>query len=259
MLIQPTLDTLNRLKLHGMALALSEQMTHAAAHGLAFEERLALLLEREALHRESKRMTRLLQLAALKERAAVIEDLDYRSRTGLDRSQLSSLASCDWIRANQSVLIQGATGSGKTYLACALAHQACRQGLSALYVRAPRMFEEFNLCHADGSFRKRLAAIAKISVLVIDDFAIAPIGPRERNDLLELLDDRVGARACIVTSQLPVSDWHDYIGDPTLADAILDRLVHRSHRIQLEAKESMRKREAAKEVAKAAARTEAQR
>jgi DNA replication protein DnaC len=256
MLIQPTLDTLNRLKLHGMALALSEQMTHSAAQGLAFEERLALLLDREELHRDNRRMTRLLQLAQLRYRDAVIEDLDYRSRSGLDRSQLTSLASCDWIRANQSVLIQGATGCGKTYLACALAHQACRQGLSALYVRAPRLFEEFNLCHADGSFRKRLAAIAKINVLLIDDFAIAPIGPRERNDLLELLDDRAGARACIMTSQLPVSHWHDYIGDPTLADAILDRLVHRSHRIHLEAKESMRKREAVKESAKAKVRVE---
>jgi len=127
MLIQPTLDTLNRLKLHGMALALSEQMTHGAAQGLAFEERLALLLEREELHRENRRMTRLLQLAQLKYRDAVIEDLDYRSRNGLDRSQLASLASCDWIRSNQSVLIQGATGCGKTYLGCALAHQACRE------------------------------------------------------------------------------------------------------------------------------------
>src|SRR5690606_9716243 len=149
------------------------------------------------------RMTRLLQLAQLKYRNAAIEDIDYRSRSGLDRSQLASLASCDWIRANQSVLIQGATGCGKTYLACALAHQACRQGLSELYVRAALLFEELALCHADGSFRKRLAAIAKISVLIIDDFAIAPIGPRERDDLLELLDDRVGTRACIVTSQLP--------------------------------------------------------
>jgi DNA replication protein DnaC len=201
MLIQPTLDKLNFMKLFGMAIALSEQMTHGAAQGLSFEERLALLLEREMLHRENKRMTRLLQLAQFKQRAT-LEDLDYRARTGLDRSQLASLASCDWIRATQHVLIQGATGSGKTFLACALAHQACRNGLSALYVRAPRLFEELNLCHADGSFRKRLAAIAKISVLIIDDFAIAPIGPRERNDLLELIDDRVGTRSCIVTSQL---------------------------------------------------------
>ena len=204
MLIQPTLDTLNALKLHGMALGLTEQMTHTAAQGLAFEQRLALLLEREVLHRENRRLKRLWKSAQPK----VLEDIDYRSRQGLDRSQLASLASCDWIRANQNILIHGATGSGKTYLACALAHQACRNGLSALYVRAPRLFDELNLCHADGSFPQRLAAIAKTSLLVIDDFAISPIGPRERNDLLELLDDRVGSRACIVTSQLPVNDWH---------------------------------------------------
>jgi DNA replication protein DnaC len=244
MLIQPTLDTLNGLKLHGMALGLSEQMTHTAAQGLAFEERLTLLLEREVLHRENRRLSRLLRKAELKERAS-LEDLDYRSRQGLDRSQLASLASCEWIRANQNILIHGATGCGKTYLACALAHQACRNGLSALYVRAPRLFEELNLCHADGSFRKRLAAIAKTSLLIIDDFAISPIGPRERNDLLELLDDRVGTRATLLTSQLPVDQWHEYISDPTLADAILDRLLHCSHQIHLQAKDSMRKRKAA--------------
>jgi DNA replication protein DnaC len=246
MLIQPILDTLNRLKLLGMALALSEQIAQPAAQQLAFEERLTLLLEREQLHRENRRLTRLLQLAQLKERNAVIEDLDYRSRRGLDRSQLASLTHCEWIRAGQNLLIHGATGCGKTYLACALAHQACRQGLSALYVRAPRLFEELNLCHADGSFRKRLAIIAKIQLLVIDDFAIAPLGPRERSDLLELLDDRVGTRATIITSQLPLEHWHEYIGDPTLADAILDRLVHRSHRIHLQGKESMRERTATK-------------
>src|SRR5271157_6169874 len=197
-------------------------------------------------------MTRLQQRAQLKQRAA-LEDLNYRDRTGLDRSQIASLAACDWIRASQHVLIHGATGSGKSFLACALGHQACRNGLSVLYVRAPRLFEELTLCHADGSFPKRLAAIAKINVLIIDDFAIAPIGPRERNDLLELIDDRVGTKSCIVTSQLPVNDWHDYIGDPTLADAILDRLIHRAHRIHLAAKESMREREATKLVAKARA------
>jgi len=250
MLIQPTLDKLNALKLNGMAIALSDQMTHSAAQGLAFEERLALLLDRESLYRENRRMTRLEQLAQFKQRAA-LEDLNYRDRTGLDRSQIAALAACDWIRANQNVLIHGATGSGKSFLACALGHQACRNGMSVLYVRAPRLFEELTLCHADGSFRKRLVAIAKISVLIIDDFAIAPIGPRERNDLLELIDDRVGTRSCIVTSQLPIEDWHDYIGDPTLADAILDRILHRSHRIHLEAKESIRKTEAEDEFARA--------
>ncbi len=245
MFIQPTLDSLNRLKLHGMAAALSEQMTQSAAAGLAFEERFGLLVEREALYRDNRRLARLLQLAQLKVRAS-LEELDLRSRRGLDRAQIASLGSCDWIRSAQNLLIHGATGCGKTYLACALANQACRQGLSALYVRAPRLFEELKLCHADGSFHKRLAAIAKVNLLVIDDFAISPIGPRERTDLLELLDDRVGTRATLITSQLPIENWHDYIGDPTLADAILDRLVHSAHKIHLEG-ETMRKRAAAEQ------------
>ena len=242
MFIQPTLDSLNRLKLHGMAAAFSEQMTQSAAQGLAFEERMGLLVEREALYRDNRRLARLLQLAQLKARAT-LEDIDFRSRRGLDRAQLASLGSCDWVRSGQNLLIHGATGCGKTFLACALANQACRHGLSALYVRAPRLFEELNLCHADGSFTKRLASIAKTNLLVIDDFAISAIGPRERTDLLELLDDRVGVRSTLITSQLPIENWHDYIGDPTLADAILDRLLHSAHKIHLEG-ESMRKRAA---------------
>lgn len=240
MFIQPTVDTLNRLKLHGMAAAFTEQMTQSAASELAFEDRFGLLVERETVYRDNRRLARLLQLAQLKVRAS-LEDLDFRARRGLDRAQIASLGSCDWIRSAQNLLIHGATGCGKTFMACALANQACRQGLSALYVRAPRLFDELNLCHADGSFPKRLAAIAKVSLLVIDDFAISPMGARERTDLLELLDDRVGTRATLITSQLPIDNWHDYIGDPTLADAILDRLVHSAHKIHLEG-ETMRKR-----------------
>lgn len=243
MFIQPTVDSLNRLKLHGMAAALAEQMTHSAMAELAFEDRFGLLVEREALYRDNRRLARLLQLAQLKVRAS-LEEIDFRARRGLDRAQIASLGACDWIRSAHNLLIHGATGCGKTYLACALAHQACRQGLSALYVRAPRLFEELNLCHADGSFRKRLAAIAKVNLLVIDDFAISPIGPRERTDLLEILDDRVGTRATLITSQLPIDEWHGYIGDPTLADAILDRLVHSAHKIRLEG-ETLRKPAAA--------------
>lgn len=243
MLTEPTLDSLNRLKLHGMAAALSEQLTQSTAQGLSFEERLALLVDREITYRDNRRLSRLLQLAQLKQQACV-EDLDLRSRRGLDRAQLASLASCDWLRSAHNLIVHGPTGSGKTFLACALAHQACRHGLSAAYLRAPRLFEELNLCHADGSFRKRLAALAKVSLIVIDDFAIAPIGPRERNDLLEVLDDRVGTRSTIVTSQLPIEHWHDYLADPTLADAILDRLLHSAHKIHLQG-ESMRKRAAA--------------
>jgi DNA replication protein DnaC len=243
MLTEPTLDSLNRLKLHGMAAALSEQLIQSTAQGLSFEERLALLVDREITYRDNRRLSRLLQLAQLKQHACV-EDIDLRSRRGLDRAQLASLASCDWLRSAHNLIVHGPTGSGKTFLACALAHQACRHGLSALYLRAPRLFEELNLCHADGSFRKRLAAIAKVNLIVIDDFAIAPIGPRERNDLLEVLDDRVGTRSTIVTSQLPIEHWHDYLAEPTLADAILDRLLHSAHKIHLQG-ESMRKRAAA--------------
>ena len=239
MLIQPTLDTLNRLKLYGMATALTEQLTQSAAQSLGFEERFGLLVDRELIHRENRRLSRLLQLAALKERAC-IEDIDFRSRRGLDRGQITSLASCDWIRSGQNLLIHGATGCGKTFLGCAMAHQACRQGLSAIYLRAPRLFEELNLCHADGSFRKRLAAIAKADLVMIDDFAISPIGPRERNDLLELLDDRVGGRSTVITAQLPIEHWHGWIGDATIADAILDRLLHHAHRLTLKG-ESLRR------------------
>jgi DNA replication protein DnaC len=243
MLIQPTLDALNHLKLTGMASALAEQLTQSITHSLSFEDRLGLLIERELAYRENRRLARLLQLAQLKVRACV-EDIDFRSRRGLDRSQLAALISCDWIRAGQNLVLSGATGCGKTWLACALGHQACRQGFSVLYVRAPRLFEELKLGHADGSLRKKLATIAKTNLLLIDDFGIAPIAQRERNDLLEVLDDRVGSRSTLMTSQLSVEHWHDYIGEPTLADAILDRLLHNAHRIELQG-ESMRKRSAA--------------
>ena len=168
MLIQPTLDILSRLQLNGMADALKDQMANTAFQELSFEERIKLLLEREVTHRENRRLNRLWKACQAKDRMAVIEDIDYRGRTGLDRAQLASLASCDWIRHAQNLLIHGATGSGKTFLGCALAHQGCRTGLSAWYVRAPRLFEELTLCHADGTFRKRLAAIAKIELLIID-------------------------------------------------------------------------------------------
>jgi len=233
---------LARLRLNGFAEALKLQTSSTVFLELAFEERLKILLERELTHREDRRMSRLWRNCQAKYRTAIIEDIDYRSRSGLDKSQLASLASCDWIREGLDLLIDGASGSGKTYLGCALAHQACRAGLSAWYVRAPRLFDELKLCHADGTFRKRLAEIAKIQLLIIDDFTISPIASRERNDLLELLDDRVGVRSTIVMSQLPPQNWHAYLNDPTVADAIMDRLIHRSHKIHLESKESMRKR-----------------
>src|SRR5205085_4430124 len=173
--------------------------------------------------------------------SACIENIDWRASRGLDRTLITALAGCDWLRNAHNVLITGATGVGKTWLACALAQQAARSGFTALYVRAPRLLEELRVAHGDGSFGRRLAQLARIDLLAIDDFAIVPVTAAERNDLLELLDDRVGTRATLITSQLPVSAWHEWLNDPTLADAILDRIVHSAHRITLKG-ESMRKK-----------------
>ena len=243
MLNEHTLDQLRGLRLDGMLQALSDQATSAAAAGLAFEERLAMVVQREIDWRDGKRLARLLKAAKLKVCTACIEDIDWRSSRGLDRSLIAALASGDWLRHGQNALITGATGVGKTWLACALAQQAARSGFSVLYVRAPRLLEELRVAHGDGSFGRRLAQLSRIDLLAIDDFAIAPIAPAERNDLLELLDDRVSARSTLITSQLPVNAWHQWLDDPMLADAILDRIVHAAHRIALKG-ESMRRKQA---------------
>ncbi len=243
MLNEHTLDQLRGLRLDGMVHALADQATRAAAASLAFEERLAMLVQREIDWRDAKRLTRLLKAAKLKVGSACIEDIDWRGSRGLDRGLVTQLAGCDWLRHGHSVLITGATGVGKTWLACALAQQAARSGFTVLYTRAPRLLEELHVAHGDGTFARRLAQLARIDLLAIDDFAIAPLKATERNDLLELLDDRVGTRATLITSQLPVTAWHEWLDDPTLADAILDRIVHASHRIALKG-ESMRKKQA---------------
>jgi DNA replication protein DnaC len=241
LLNEHTLDQLRSLRLDGMVHALSDQATSAAAAALAFEERLAVLVQREVDWRDGKRLARLLKAAKLKVGSACIEDIDWRASRGLDRGLLTQLAGCDWLRHGHTVLITGATGVGKTWLACALAQQAARAGFTVLYVRAPRLLEELHVAHGDGSFARRLAQLARIDLLAIDDFAIAPISAAERNDLLELLDDRVGTRATLITSQLPLTAWHEWLSDPTLADAILDRIVHAAHKIALKG-ESMRKK-----------------
>ena len=236
MLNEHTLDQLRGLRLDGMARAIEEQATSTAAAALSFDERLTMLVQREVDWRDDKRVTRLLKAARLKVSAACVEDINWRASRSLDRALVATLAGGDWLRHARNLLITGATGCGKTWLACALAHQAARSGFSVLYVRAARLFDELQVAHGDGSFARRLIQLAKLDLLVIDDFAISPIGPAERSDLLELLDDRVGTRSTIITSQLPVKAWHTYINDPTLADAILDRVVHSSHRIDLKGK-----------------------
>ena len=243
MMTHQTLTQLRGLRLDGMARAFEEQLTQPAATGLAFEERFALLVDRELAWRDTRRLERLLKQAKLKYGDACIENLDTRSVRGLDARQIASLAGADWIRAGHNLLITGATGLGKSWLACALGQAACRQGFSVLYTRFGRLLEELRIAHGDGTFGRRLQQLAKTDLLILDDFALAPIGQPERTDLLEVLDDRTSGKATLITSQLPVDHWHTYLNDPTLADAILDRVVHSSHRLVLNG-ESLRKKNA---------------
>jgi DNA replication protein DnaC len=236
MLTEHTLTQLRSLRLDGMARAVEEQATSTAATALGFDERLTLLVQSEIAWRDNRRVQRLLKAAKLKVSSACVEDINWRASRSLDRSLVATLAGGDWLRNAHNLLITGMTGCGKTWLACALAHQAARSGFSVLYTRAARLFDELQVAHGDGSFARRLAQLAKLDLLVIDDFAISPMGAAERNDLLELLDDRVGTRSTLITSQLPVKAWHTYLDDPPLADAILDRVVHSSHKIELKGK-----------------------
>ena len=242
MLNQHTLQLLTQLKLDGMARAFEEQSGQTSIASLSFEERFGLLVDREFTHRDTKRVDRLLKQAKLKVAGACIEDIDYRAGRSLDKRLMASLSTCDWIRHGHSLLITGATGCSKTWLACALGQQACRQGFSVLYVRVPRLFEELRIAHGDGSFTRKLAALARTDVLLLDDWGVNPLTQPERADLLEILNDRVATRSTIITSQLPVEHWHEYLADPTLADAILDRIVHQSHKLKLKG-ESLRKKE----------------
>jgi len=233
MLNEPTIERLQALRLYGMLQSWQEQGRQSDMGQLGFDERFALLVEAEWLRRENERLARNLREAKLRLSHACLEDIDYAARRELDRAQVRQLATCRWISEHQSVLISGATGTGKTYVACALAHQACRHGYRAVYRRASRLFDEFTLARADGTYPRLLSRLARIDVLVIDDFALAPLEDQQRQDLLELLEDRHDLRSTVVASQLPVAKWHTYIDDPTLADAICDRLLHNSHRLVL--------------------------
>jgi DNA replication protein DnaC len=241
MLTHPTIETLKALKLHGMIAALEEQQRTAATQALSFEERLALIVDRERLYRDNQRRTRLLRGAHLKVSAACIEDINYKAARGLDKRQIAQLATGEWIRRSQNLLITGATGAGKTWIACALAQQTCRQGNSVIYWRVPRLIEQLRIAHGDGSYIKFLKTLAKASLIVLDDWGLSALSTQDRADVLEILDDRVNSGSTLIASQLPVDTWHTYLGEPTVADAILDRLVHHSHRIELKVPgESMR-------------------
>ena len=246
MLKQPTLEQLNELRLHAMARSWEAQTKDPSSDELGFDDRLGLLVDAEWQDRQNKRPTRLLKEAKLRIAGACLEDVEFEKERKLDRTVLRQIGTGKWIEAHHNVVITGATGVGKTYLACALAQHACRRGHRTLYRRAPRLFEELRLAHADGSYPRLLARFARAEVLVVDDWVLAPVQDMERRDLLEIMEDRHGLRSTIWTSQLPVAKWHDHMGDPTVADALCDRLLHNAHRIVLHGP-SRRKTEANKD------------
>jgi DNA replication protein DnaC len=242
MLLHPTLEKLTTLRFTGMAAALGDQMQMNSLDDLGFEERLGILLDREMAVRQTRAMNTRLRKARLRQDGC-IEDINFRHPRGLDKSLVMRLADCQWIKEHNNLLITGPTGVGKTYLACAFAQKACREGYSTLYLRITKLFEDLALAKGDGRYLKLLTAFAKADLLVLDDYGLEQLGRDQRHDLLEILEDRHGLKSTLVTSQLPIDHWHEQIGDPTLADAILDRLVHSAHKIKLNG-ESMRKKNA---------------
>lgn len=230
---EPTLEKLNAMRLRVMASTWLEQDKSADTIALPFDERLAMLVDAEMLARENARLAKNLRDAKLRMAEACIEGVDFPKTRELDKTVVRTLATCRWVTEHQTVIITGATGTGKSYVACALAHQACRKGFRAMYRRAPRFFDELRLARADGSYPRLLARIAKFDVLVIDDFAIGPLSDEARRDLLEVLEDRYALRATVMTSQLDPKRWHEHLADPTVADAICDRVLHGAHKLAL--------------------------
>ena len=234
---------MGQLKMGGMQEAFREQQSHPKHADLSFEDRLSLLLDRELLKREANRVQNLQRRAKLRQ-AASIEDICYKSQRGMEKAKVMALAKCDFVRHHHNVLITGSTGCGKTYLACALGNQACRLGFKTRYLLLTRFLEEMAMSHADGSYAKLMAQLHKDDVLILDDFGLTSINAAQRHDLFNLIEDRYQLKATIITSQFPVSKWHEYLGEPTIADAILDRLTENSHRIELKGP-SMRNRDIA--------------
>jgi len=239
MLNEQTLEKLHAMRLTGMADAFKDQMMVPDINDLSFEERFGFLVDQHWTWKEDRRLKTLLRNAKLKDNAC-IEDIDYKSPRGINKSLILSLSGCDWIKNAQNIIITGSTGVGKTYLACALANSACRKGFSSLYKRSSRLFQEIAVARADGTYPKLMNKIAKAKVLIIDDFCITPMKDDERKDLLEVIEDRQGLCSTIISTQVPIKSWFETIGDPTIADAVLDRLIHNAHKINLKG-ESMRK------------------
>ena len=242
MLKTPTMEKLKALKLDGMLKGLEEQLSSSEFETLSFDERFGILVDREAISRENRRLKTRLKQAKLRQQAC-FEDIDYRHPRSLDKSMMLSLGTCGWIREHQNVIITGATGVGKSFLVCALAHRACLEGYKVLYYRASRLFRDLHAARGDGSYSKLLRSISKVHILVIDDWGLETLKDQQRNDLLEIFEDRDKIHSTIIAGQLPVEHWHEVIGNPAIADAILDRLVHDAHKISLTG-DSMRRKKA---------------
>ncbi len=239
MLTHPTGEKLRALKLYGMARSFEEQMSSKDREELAFEERIGLLIDREFTEQENRRLASRLKTAKLRHEASM-EDIDYRQKRGLDKSLMKSLAGCAWIKERLNILLTGPCGTGKSFIACALGHKACLEGYKVIYYRATRLFESLSIAKGDGRYPRLMNSIAKTDLLILDDWGLSALTGQERTNMLEILEDRHDIRSTIVTSQLPIEHWHETIGNPTLADAILDRLIHNAYKIQLKGG-SMRK------------------
>jgi len=248
MLTHPTREKLRALKLYGMAKSLEEQTSSKDYEELAFEERLGLLIDREFTEQENRRLASRLKRAKLRQQASM-EDIDYRQKRGLDKELMKSLGRCKWLTERLNILLTGPCGAGKSFIACALGHKACLEGYKVLYFRASRLFENLALAKGDGRYQRLMNSIAKQDLVIIDDWGLSVLTDRERSDMLEILEDRHGRRSTIITSQLPLEHWHEAIGNPTLADAILDRVIHNAYKIQLKGG-SMRKIKAGRQPGK---------
>jgi len=240
-MIQNTIDRMTSMKLYGMSDGLQEQLDNSQYKELTFEERISMLVEKEDLYRQNKKLTSLIRRASFRFPEACIEHIDFRARRNLSKQGILKLAQNDWINKSQNIIITGETGAGKSYIACALGNNACRNGFSTLYTRIPKLLNELKISHADGSYLKLLKKLSRVDLLIMDDWGLSNFSDSGRRDMLEIFEDRYNVRSTIIATQFPVDTWFDVIGDPTIADAICDRIVHNSHKIELKAEDSMRK------------------